>query len=77
MVPLPTGPMALGPWGQRRHDQVMTAGPTTRTRFTLLTSPPDPAAIEMTLTLAEWHRYRDVPDGVLVVQRHEPGPLAA
>ena len=53
------------------------AAPTTRTRFTLLTSPPDPAGIEMTLTMAEWHRYRDVPDDVLVVQRHEPAPLAA
>jgi hypothetical protein len=55
----------------------MTARPTTRTRFTLLTNPPDPAALEMTLTLAEWHRHRDRPDGVVVVQPHEPAPLAA
>jgi hypothetical protein len=55
----------------------MTAAPTTRTRFTLLTSPPDPAGIEMTLTMAEWHRFRDGPDDVIVVQRHEPAPLAA
>jgi hypothetical protein len=31
----------------------------------------------MTLTLAEWHRYRDVPDDVRIVQPHEPAPLAA
>jgi hypothetical protein len=55
----------------------MTTASTTRTRFTLLTSPPDPSGVEMTLTLAEWHRYRDVPDDVLIVVPHEPAPLAA
>jgi hypothetical protein len=69
--------MALGPPGRWRNDQRMTTPSTARTRFTLLTSPPDLSGPEMTLTLAEWHRYRDVPDDVLIVQSHEPSPVAA
>jgi hypothetical protein len=50
---------------------------TAPTRFTLRTSPPDVPDVETTLTLGEWHRFRDVPDDVLVVRSHEPDLVAA
>ena len=52
--------------------------PTTLTRRPIWTMTAlDLQDLEMTLTRAEWHRYRDVVDDTWIVVPHQPQLLAA
>jgi hypothetical protein len=48
-----------------------------RPKFTLTAPLHDEPQAETTLTLGEWHRFRDPQDDVVVVVPHEPMLLVA